>query len=740
MTSCLHIVGFAGTANARKRDGSNGMPLVMILDDRVTNRNIFAKLAASIAEDVRVETYGDPVAALARVGHPVPDLVITDFKMPHMNGAEFTRKFRELPGCEDVPVIAITVYEERSFRLAALEAGATDFLLSPVDHAEFVTRARNLLRLREQALIIKSRATSLERELEDSERSREQLLRDSKERLAQVIDTVPASVSAYDREGNCIFLNAQCATRLGVKPEEATGRRAEELLGSERGARSLALDQLVFRSGRALPTYEEEFGEGKNVEQSVWLTTKSPLRDVHGAITAVLTSSLDISDRKKAERHLVHLAHHDALTGLPNRTYLQDRLRREVGRARRGDRLFSLLMLDLDRFKNVNDALGHHAGDELLKAVGERLSGIVRGHDTLARLGGDEFALLQTGLRCPQAALDMAEKVITLMRDPFMIAGEQIVIGASIGVVIHPNDGDDIDNLLKKADIAMYRAKAEGRNVYRAFSQEMMTAAQGEISLEAELRRALAHREFELFYQPQIDLRSNRIIGAEALIRWRHPTKGLVRPLDFLPFAEEMGLIIPINEWVMHEACREAHSWQAKGLGPLRIAINLSPVQFKNRSMTELVTRILQNTKLDPSLLELELTESILMRDAEAVTVELRQLRALGVSVSIDDFGTGYSSLSYVKKFPVDRIKIDQSFVRNIATDPNDAAIVRAIINLGHSLGIDVIAEGVDSQEQVEMLRAEGCEEAQGYLFAKPCPAEDFIALVRADMLMTRTA
>jgi diguanylate cyclase (GGDEF)-like protein/PAS domain S-box-containing protein len=716
------------------------MPLVMILDDRVTNRNIFAKLAASIAEDVRVETYGDPVAALARVGHPVPDLVITDYKMPHMNGAEFTRRFRTLPGCEDVPVIAITVYEERSFRLEALEAGATDFLLSPVDHAEFVTRARNLLRLREQALIIKSRAYTLERELEDSERSREQLLRDSKERLAQVIDTVPASISAYDRDGACIFLNAYGATRLGVKQEGAIGERAEKLLGSDFGARSVALDQLVFRSGRALPTYEEEHEEREAAEKSVWLTTKSPLRDAEGAIIAILTSSLDITDRKKAERHLVHLAHHDALTGLPNRTYLQDRLRREVGRARRGDRLFSLLLLDLDRFKSVNDALGHHAGDELLKAVGERLGDAAREHDTFARLGGDEFALLLTELTSAQEALDMAERVIALMSEPFRIAGEEIVIGASIGIVIHPTDGDDVDNLLKKADIAMYRAKAEGRNVFRAFSQEMMTATQGDISLEAELRRALLNHEFELFYQPQIDLRSNRIIGAEALIRWRHPTKGLVRPLDFLPFAEEMGLIIPINEWVMREACREARSWHDQGLPRLRIAVNLSPVQFRNRSMVDLVTNILETSKLDPTLLELELTESILMRDAEAVTHELKELRKLGVSVSIDDFGTGYSSLAYVKKFPVDRIKIDQSFVRNMATDPNDAAIVRAIVNLGHSLGIDVIAEGVDSPEQVDMLRAEGCEEAQGYLFARPCPAEDFIALVRADAIMTRSA
>ncbi|TVR09469.1 MAG: GGDEF domain-containing response regulator [Salinarimonadaceae bacterium] len=717
------------------------MPFVMILDDRVTNRNIFAKLASSIADDVRVQAFGDPAEALASISHPIPDLVVTDYKMPGMNGAEFIRRFRELDGCEDVPVIAITVYEERSFRLAVLEAGATDFLLSPVDHAEFVTRARNLLRMRMQSLIIKSRANTLERELEDSERSRQQLMRDSRERMAQVIDTVPAAISAYDRDGRCVFLNSHAATRIGVDANAAIGRSAVELIGEEMGGRSIALDQMVFRSGCALPTFEEdEDATSEGAESAVWLTTKSPLRDSSGAIIAVLTSSLDITDRKKAERHLVHLAHHDALTGLPNRTLLQDRLRREIVRARRGDRIFGLLMLDLDRFKNVNDALGHHAGDELIQAVGERLSVTVGEDDTLARLGGDEFAVLLADIPCAQSAFDMAERIVEAMQEPFSISGQDVVIGASIGVVIHPNDGDDVDNLLKKVDIAMYRAKAEGRNVYRAFDQQMISVARGDFTLEGELRRALMNREFELFYQPQIDLRSNRIIGAEALIRWRHPTRGLVRPLDFLPFAEETGLIIPINEWVIEEACREAQSWRAQGLPELRIAVNLSPIQFRNRNMAQLVGDILRRTGLEPRSLELELTETILMHDVEEVTAELRELRRLGVSVSIDDFGTGYSSLAYVKKFPVDRIKIDQSFVRNIATDPNDAAIVRAIINLGHSLGIDVIAEGVDSLEQVEMLRAEGCEEAQGFLFAKPVPAEDFIALARADAAIARSA
>lgn len=715
------------------------MPLIIILDDRVSNRNIFSRLAASIADDVEVESFGDPVRALDRLAQVTPDLVITDFKMPRMNGAEFTRRFRELPGCEDVPVIAITVYEERSFRLEVLEAGATDFLLSPVDHAEFLTRARNLLRLRRQALIIKSRATSLAHELEVSERSREALLHDSRARLAQVIDTVPALISAYDREGACVFLNAHMAAMAGVDQASAIGRSADALVGPERAQRSLALDQLVFRSGRALPSYEEEARDNSG-ETRAFVVTKAPLRDGADRVIAVLTTALDITERKKAERNLVHLAHHDPLTGLANRTLLQERVRAEIARARRADRYFALHLIDLDRFKGVNDALGHHRGDELLKAVAQRLRETIRETDAVARLGGDEYAVLQTDVRNAEDARDFASRLIETIGEPFRIADQDIVVGASLGVVLYPGDGDDTDELFKNADIAMYRAKSEERNAFRAFRFDMVTAAREGITLENDLRRAIANREFELHYQPQIDLRSGRVVGAEALVRWRHPKRGLVRPLDFLPFAEETGIIIPISEWVMREACREAKSWQTRGLPRLRIGINLSPVQFRKQNMRALVIDILSQSTLDPELLELEITESILMQNAESVAEELSELRRLGVSFAIDDFGTGYSSLAYVKKFPVDRLKIDQGFVRNMKGNPQDAAIVKAIVNLGHSLGIEVIAEGVDSHDQVTMLRAEGCEEAQGFLFSPALPAADFVAFVRANATMALSA
>jgi diguanylate cyclase (GGDEF)-like protein/PAS domain S-box-containing protein len=685
------------------------MPLIVILDDRVTNRNIFARLAASIEEGVEVETYGDPVEALEALARRTPDLVITDFKMPHMNGAEFIRRFRMRPECADVPVVVLTVYEERSFRLSALEAGATDFLLSPVDHHEFLTRARNLLRLRRQQEIIKSRAFVLERELQESEQTREEVLRDSRERLAQVIDTMPAMISAADREGRCVFVNAYQASIYGLDPLAAMGQDLATLLHDERSRRSRMLDELVFRSGKALPSFEEE------------------VVDRSGAKRTFLT------DRKAAERHLVHIAHHDGLTGLPNRTLLQDRLRREIARARRGDRFLALHLIDLDRFKAINDALGHHAGDELLNAIAGRLKAAVREVDTVARLGGDEFAILQTDVARPEDAFELAQRVIETMSEPFMIGGNEVVTGASLGIAMHPTDGHDPEELLKNADLAMYRAKAEGRDTYRHFASHMDAAARQDIALEADLRHAIARREFVLHYQPQIDLRTGRIVGAEALVRWERPGHGLVRPGDFLPLAEETGLIIPINEWVLHEACREAKSWTTLGLPDLRIAVNLSPIQFRRQNVRELVVAVLKQTGLAPRLLELELTENIVLDNTEAVTRDIRELQELGVSFSLDDFGTGYSSLAYIKNFPVNRLKIDQCFVRNLKTDPNDAAIVRAVINLGHSLNLEVLAEGVETAEQVAALRADGCDEVQGFFFSKAVAADEFIALAKRD-------
>jgi diguanylate cyclase (GGDEF)-like protein/PAS domain S-box-containing protein len=708
------------------------MSLVVILDDRATNRHIFARLAESIEPNVSVRTFEDPVVALGWLAENTPDIVITDYKMPNLDGSEFTRRFRELPGCGEVPVVVLTVYDERSFRIRALEAGATDFLHSPVDHNEFVTRARNLLKLRKQQLLLQTRAHSLERELIDSERSREAALRDSRERLAQIIDTIPAMISATDPDGHCIFINTALAEAHGVESTEVAGKSATEIFGKQRSQRSRKMDRLVFETRKALPSFEEEIVDSAG-QARVLLTTKSPLRDLTGEIVSVLTTSLDITDRKRAEQTLIHLAHHDSLTDLPNRTLLTHRLGEELDSAGRGKGLFALHFLDLDRFKGINDVLGHSVGDRLLKVMADRLRLALRQNDTLARLGGDEFAVLQTRIAGVQDAADLAERLMAVVAEPVVIDGVTIDATASVGITVFPADGEQAEELLKNADLAMYRAKAEGGGTYSFFSQEMHTQARETSRLDAELRRAIEQQQFLLYYQPQVDLRSGRIVGAEALLRWRREDGRIATPGEFLHRAEETGLILPINEWVIREACSEAQGWLRAGLPPLRIAVNLSPLQFRRQNISQIVNSALRDTRLDPARLELEITENIVMENTESIVSELARLRQIGVRFSIDDFGTGYSSFRYIKNFPIDRLKIDQGFIANMTQNPNDAAIVQAIITLAKSLKLDVVAEGVETAEQMARLAEEGCDEVQGYYFSRPLPAQDFIRLVRSE-------
>ncbi len=713
------------------------MSIVVIVDDRVTNRNIFSRLAASVEAGVVVHAFGDPVEALAWLAANTPDLIITDYKMPHLDGAEFIRSYREIPAAFDIPVIVITVYEERSFRLRALEAGATDFLNSPVDHHEFVTRARNLLKLRRQQLLLESKADSLEKKLEYSERTRDFDMRDSRKRLAQVIDTVPVMISAANAAGNVLFVNNQQADFVGVSPEAVINAPVSALFGLDHGARNHALDRVVVETGNALPPYEEEIVSNAG-DKHVFLTTKSPLRDGSDEVTGVLTSSQDITARKKTEAHLRHLAHHDPLTNLPNRIFLVDRVRRLIARARRGDQQFALHLIDLDGFKAVNDLLGHAGGDRFIQTIGDRLRDTIREHDTLARIGGDEFAILQTRVVNSEDAAEFAGRILATIEACSGFEGAPLRARASVGIAMHPADGADAGELLKNADFAMYRAKAAKGHAFCFYAADMHARARSEIALDGELAGALEREEFVLYYQPQIDLATGGILGAEALLRWMRPGAGIVAPGAFLGRAEENGLIIPINDWVLKEACREAKTWRRGDGKPLCVSVNMSPIQFQKHNVPLLVARILAESRLEPRQLDLEITEGILLKDIDAVVGDLRRLLDLGVKISIDDFGTGYSSLNYASRLPVSRLKIDQSFVRNLQSETNDAAVVRAIVTLGHSLDLVVLAEGVETAEQLAALRAEGCDEAQGYYFGKPMPAEEFRKLAGVDPIAPR--
>ena len=451
----------------------------------------------------------------------------------------------------------------------------------------------------------------------------------------------------------------------------------------------------------------------------------TPMFDAQGVFTGYRGIGSDITERKEAEQRIEYLAYHDTLTGLPNRLLVQDRFEQAMAQAERKHCKVALVYLDLDNFKTINDTLGHAAGDEVLKEVARRLRACVRDSDTISRQGGDEFLVVLGELPDTEVVSDIVIKIMERLQEPVHVEAHELSSSASIGVAIGPDDGRDFETLLKKADMAMYRSKESGRNAYHFFDPTMDAEAGEHLLMRNGLRRALEREEFVLHYQPQIDLSSGAIIGAEALIRWNHPELGMVAPDRFIPVAEESALIVPIGEWVLREACRQAVAWRQAGLPELSIAVNLSAVQFKRGNVEQSVIQALEHTGFNPALLELELTESILIQNVESVLASVKRLKLLGVKISIDDFGTGYSSLSYLKRFDIDKLKIDQSFVRDLATDPDDAAIVRAIIQMARSLNLRTIAEGVETEEMLHQLRIFQCDEAQGYLFARPMSALD---------------
>jgi diguanylate cyclase (GGDEF)-like protein len=448
-----------------------------------------------------------------------------------------------------------------------------------------------------------------------------------------------------------------------------------------------------------------------------------------------LTTVEDISARCAAEARMVHLAHHDALTDLPNRVLFHARLQKALSLARHGQKL-ALLCLDLDQFKTINDTLGHPIGDALLQAVSERLSGATREIDTVARMGADEYAIIQTTIAKTTEATGFATRLLHLLSAPFEIAGHNISIGASIGIAFAPDDGLDADQLLRCADLALSRAKLDGRGVYRLFQAEMDAQMQERRLLELDLRHALQVGQFEVFYQPVVDLRVGAVTGVEALLRWRHPDRGLVSPANFIPLAEEIGLIVSMGEWVLREACRMVASWQ----GTMRVAVNLSPVQFQSRTLVATVARALHDADMPADRLELEITETVMLQDTDATLATLAQLRVLGVRIAMDDFGTGYSSLGYLRRFPFDRIKIDQSFVRDINSKRDCGAIIRAVTGLSRELGIATTAEGVETQAQLDALVSAGCTEFQGYLFSPAVPSGMVAGLRRSIAEMLRPA
>ncbi len=457
-------------------------------------------------------------------------------------------------------------------------------------------------------------------------------------------------------------------------------------------------------------------------------------KPIHWAVLRQRTRRM--LEASHAERRVQRLAYHDTLTGLPNRVLLAERLGQSLAQARRTPHRLALLFADLDRFKWINDTLGHDAGDRLIKSVATCLNGCLRESDTVARLGGDEFVLLLDPVQHSEDAALVAAKVLEVLRGPFLVGGREITIAASIGIAVYPDDGDNLVQLMKHADTAMYHAKENGRDQYVFYRLEMTQQVSRRLELENSLRQALENDEFQLHYQPQVDLASGQVMAMEALLRWRHPQHGLIPPGDFIPLAEETGLIVPIGDWVLKTAWEQLQDWQASGLPPLHMAVNLSARQFRQPDLVSQVQRLIACYPERPWL-ELEITESLLMDDADKTTETLRALKTLGVTIAIDDFGTGYSSLSYLNRFPIDRLKIDKSFVRDVTHDPDSAAIAQAIAALGQSLKLRVLAEGVESEAQLEFLRSNGVEEIQGYFFSRPLPADEATLLLKEGRSLT---
>ncbi|MDQ3744061.1 MAG: EAL domain-containing protein [Acidobacteriota bacterium] len=660
---------------------------ILIIDDEPAIRDL---LREYLNESYQCAEAGSAECALELLRSERFDLVLSDIQMGGISGLEMVPRLLEL--APDTVVVMVSGISTIESAIEAMRVGAFDYVTKPFNFTQVGAAVRRAL----------------------EHRALREANRQAEGRFRQIVEHATDIIYRTDVKGHFTLVNPVAARFLKRPAKEFVGLHYLELVRPDYRGEAEKFYGSQF-AGRVADTYFE-FPALAGDGGEVWL----------GQNVRLLVEGDRIVGFQAVARDITRQRFYDAATGLPNRAHFEAEAAKSLSSAGQGRWARAVMLISPDRFKRFVDTLGHAAGDRLLRGVAERLKGCVGDGDLLARFGDEEFALLPARTGRAEEIIPVARRIHEALKHPFSLDGHDLYVTASVGIALAPGDGQDAPALTKNAGAALFRAKEEGGNNHQFYAAEMNARALRRLSLESGLRRGLEREEFTLHYQPQADIFTNTVTGMEALVRWQHPEMGLVSPGEFIPLAEDTGLIVALDEWVLRTACAQNKAWQAAGLPHLRVSTNVSARMFRQPGLSELVSRVLEETGLDPDCLDLELTESSVMSDAEAAAETLRSLRELGVHVSIDDFGTGYSSLSYLKKFPADCLKIDQSFVRDAATEPNDAAIVRAVITLARSLGLKVIAEGVETEEQLRFLRLLGCDEVQGYLLSRPLPAEEF--------------
>jgi diguanylate cyclase (GGDEF)-like protein/PAS domain S-box-containing protein len=690
------------------------MSLLLVEDnpgDARLLREMFREQGADGIEMTNVVSMSHAEAHLAK--HAV-DIILLDLGLPDVQGLGAIR--RAHAAAPRIPLVVLTGTDDELLAGQSLQEGAQDYLIKGQIDSRSLGRSLRY---------------AVER------KNMEEALFAEKERALVTLNCIGEAVVCTDILGNITFLNLVAEKMTGWSLQEAAGRpmtdvfRTWDTRGSEHTETTAELAILQIRAVHLPPscTLIRRDGLEIPIEDSI-----APIHDRQGNAIGAVIVFRDVSVAQAMARQITHSAEHDFLTGLPNRMLLNDRIGQAVASAKRRKKQVAVLFLDLDGFKHINDSLGHPVGDKLLQSIAKRLAATVRGADTVSRQGGDEFVVLLADLSNADDAVNMAARMLRTVAEPHSVGLHDLHVTTSIGVSVYPDDGGDAETLIKNADTAMYQAKENGRQSYQFFKPAMNARAVERQSIEESLRRALDRQEFAIHYQPKICMRTGFITGAEALIRWTHSVRGSISPAQFIPVAEDCGLIVPIGRWVLRQACEQAREWLKAGLPATTMAVNVSAMEFQDEGFLENLTLILKESGMDPRALELELTESALMKRVEATAAILHTLKESGVQIAVDDFGTGYSSLSYLRKFPIDSLKIDQSFVRQIGRGTDDAAIVTAVISMARSLKLRVVAEGVETSKELEFLKAHECDEAQGYYFGRPMPADQFAILLKAGL------